>query len=74
MLWIIISSATWLLNIYKDGVAREANANILYKSPSLVNADDTEWKVNQLVADSKEKLRQLMKSLDECVEKEFDID
>ena len=58
----------WLFNIYADDVIREVNARMFSRGLSLVNSNDIEWKINQLlfavgtvlVADSKEKLYQLM--------------
>ena len=32
-----------------DGVVREVNVRILGRSLSLVNADDSKWKINQLL-------------------------
>jgi len=61
----------WLFNVYMDGVVREVNARMLGKGLSLINADGKEWSLNQLlfpddsalVADSEERLRQLVEEI-----------
>lgn len=37
----------WILNIYMDGVVREANKRMLGKGLSLTTADGSEWNMNQ---------------------------
>ncbi len=58
----------WLFNVYMDGVIWEVNARMLGRGLSLVNADGREWNLKKLlfaddtalVADSEERLRQLV--------------
>ena len=57
-----------LFNVYMDGVVREVNARMLGRGLSLVGENGREWRLNQLLfaddtallADSEEKLRQLV--------------
>ena len=57
----------WLFNVYMDGVVREVNARVLGRGLELVGENER-WEVNQLlfaddtalVADSEEKLKQLV--------------
>ena len=58
----------WLFNLYIDGVVREVNARVLGRGLKLMDGSDNAWQLNQLlfaddtvvVADSEEKLRQLV--------------
>ena len=67
----------WLFNIFMDGVVREVNARMLGRGLRLRNADGLEWNVNQLlfaddtalVADSEEKLRQLIEEFGRVCER-----
>ncbi len=71
----------WLFNVYMDGV-REVNARMLSRGLSLVGDDGREWRLNQLLfaddtalmADSEEKLRQLVEKFGgECSRKKLKV-
>ena len=67
----------WLFNLFIDGVVREVNASVLGRGLGLVDERDHMWELNQLlfaddavfVADSEEKLRQLVEEFGRVCER-----
>ncbi len=72
----------WLFSVYMDGVVREVNARMLGRGLSLAGDDGREWSLNQLlfaddnalVADSEEKLRNLVEEFGEVCSRRRALD